>query len=197
LKDLQRRYDLAILMVTHDLEEAFFLGDTVSIVLDGKVRQQGRKRDVYEHPASIEVAEFLGIRNLFHVETKRVVDDALLVYCEDLGTTLRLPPTLKSSSNGASSFAVGIRSEGVEILMPKDLTPDVNTLIEGTIQDTFENGAFLTLIITSTGSSTSLEAALPRIMAMKLGLSKGSSIFLRLPEERLFIIDPGSSSTFR
>ena len=175
LKDLQRRYDLAILMVTHDLEEAFFLGDTVSVILDGKVCQQGTTDYVYEHPASLEVAGFLGIRNLFHVRTERVTGDSLQAYCEDLGATLRLPsPTLKSGSDETSSFVVGIRSEDVTILMPGDLTPHLTNIIEGTIQDTFENGAFLTLIATNRSSSTCVEVAVPRIMAKKLELSRGS-----------------------
>jgi ABC-type sugar transport system ATPase subunit len=189
VRDLQSRYDLAILMVTHDLEEAFFLGDTLSVIIDGRLHQQGSKGDVYEHPASVEVAGFLGIRNLFHVKTERVAGDSLLVHCEDLGTTLRLTPTLKLASNETSSFAVGIRSEDVAILMPGELTPHINNVIEGTLQDTIENGPFLMLIVTSRDSSKCVEAALPRIVAKKLGLSRGSSIFLRLPEESLFLID--------
>jgi len=192
LKDLQRRFELATLMVTHDLEEAFFLGDTVSVILDGKVHQQGRKEDVYEHPASVEVAGFLGIRNLFLGKMERVTGDSLLMYCENLGTTLRLSdPALKSRSLETSSFAVGIRSENVAILMPGELTPHITNIIEGTIQDTFENGAFLTLIVTNRDSSTSVEAVVPRTMAKKLTLSRESSVFLGLPEESLFLIDLG------
>ncbi len=197
VKDLQRRYDLAILMVTHDLEEAFFLGDTISIIIDGRLHQQGSKREVYGRPATVEVAKFLGIGNIFHVETERVVDDSLSVYCERLATTLRLPlPTLKSNSSGTSSFAVGIRSEDVAILMPQELTAQVNNVIEGTVQDTFENGAFLMLIAASGDSSTHVEAALPRTVAEKLALSRGSSVFLRLPEESLFLVDSVPPSIF-
>lgn len=193
LKDLQKRHNLAILMVTHNLEEAFFLGDTVSVILNGRVHQQGRKEDVYKHPASAEVAGFLGIRNLFRVKRERSTDHTLLVYCEDLGATLNLSrPSGKLPSTDASSFAVGIRSDDVAILMPRDLTPHLTNTIQGTIQDTFENGAFLTLTAASRGSSRCLEAALPRIMARKLGLSIGSSVSLRLPEESLFIIEPAS-----
>lgn len=190
LKDLQRRYDLAILMVTHDLEEAFFLGDTVTIVLDGKVCQQGTTAYVYEHPASLEVAGFLGIRNLFPVEAKGGMDDALSVYCGSLGITLRLSaPTLKLNSAGTSSFAVGIRSEDVAILTPGDLTPHAQNVVEGTVQDVFENGAFLMLIATARHSLTSVEAALPRATAKKVGFSRGTPVFIHLPEESLFLID--------
>ncbi|MBI5569066.1 MAG: ATP-binding cassette domain-containing protein [Desulfomonile tiedjei] len=197
LKDLQRRYELAILMVTHDLEEAFFLGDTVSVILEGKLCQQGRKEDVYEHPSSVEVAGFLGIRNLFHVNRASVSADSLLMYCEDLGTTLTLPlSSLKSRSLETSSLALGIRSEEIAVLMPGELTPHVTNIIEGIVRDTFENGAFLTLIATGRGSSTSLETVLPRMVAKKLGLLRGSPVFLRLPEDSLFLVDIDSAGPF-
>jgi ABC-type sugar transport system ATPase subunit len=190
LKDLQRRYDLAMLMVTHDLEEAFFLGDTVTIVLDGKVRQQGKKEDVYERPSSVDVASFLGIRNLFHVRKELVRGDFFQAYCEDLAVTLRVSsPTRNWGSDETSRFVVGIRSEDIAVLVPGEQQFCLTNIIEGTIQDTFESGAFLTLIVEKRGSSICVEAAVPRVMARRMGLSKGESVILRLPEESLFSID--------
>jgi len=191
LKDLQRRYDLSILMVTHDLEEAFFLGDRMTIVLDGKVRQQGTKDQVYKHPASFDVAEFLGIRNLFSVQTEKVTDDAPSVYCRGLRTTLKLSETaLESKLIKTSSFFIGVRSEDVAILLPGELKAHTNNIVTGAVRDTFENGPFLMLIVTNPDCSLSVEAAIPRITAKKLRLSKGSSISLLLPEESLFLIAP-------
>jgi len=201
LKDLQRRYDLALLMVTHDLEEAFFLGDTVTVILEGRVRQQGEKADVYEHPASVDVAKFLGIRNLFNVRTERTADGFLWGYCDDLRATFRLlRPELKLARNETSSFVVGIRPEDVAILDPETSEPCGTNIIEGTVRNTYENGSFLTLIASSNTSSTFVEAVLPRTMAKKLGVSRGSSVLLRLPEESFFLIDsnsPQTSSTAR
>jgi len=201
LKDLQRRYDLALLMVTHDLEEAFFLGDTVTVILEGRVRQQGEKADVYEHPASVDVAKFLGIRNLFNVRTERTADGFLWGYCDDLRATFRLlRPELKLARNETSSFVVGIRPEDVAILDPETSEPCGMNIIEGTVRNTYENGSFLTLIASSNTSSTFVEAVLPRTMAKKLGVSRGSSVLLRLPEESFFLIDsnsPQTSSTAR
>ncbi|MFH0824005.1 MAG: ATP-binding cassette domain-containing protein [Pseudomonadota bacterium] len=190
LKDLQQRYDLAILMVTHDLGEAFFLGDAVSIVLDGRVRRQGKKEDVYEHPGSVDVARFLGIRNFFDVRTERGPGDSHRAYCEELGVTLSVsfPPDM-SCPDETSRFAVGIRSEDITVLMPDEQTSHLNNIVHGTIRDIFENGAFLTLIATGQGSSGCVEAAVPRIAAKRSGLSRGSHVTLRLPEESLFLID--------
>jgi ABC-type sugar transport system ATPase subunit len=195
LKDLQKRYDLAILMVTHDLEEAFFLGDAVTIVLDGKVRQQGSKVDVYEHPANVDVAGFLGISNLFSAKPERVADDFLLARCEDLGVTLRLTfPASASGSLRPLRFVVGIRSEDITVLVPGDQPAPSHNVIGGTVQDTFENGAFLRLFVANRDSSRCVEAAVPRSEAKRLGISKGRAVTLLLPEESLFIIALDSAS---
>jgi len=51
-------------MVTHDLAEAYFLADRVTVLLDGRVVQQGEKSEVYGRPAAPEVARFLGVETL-------------------------------------------------------------------------------------------------------------------------------------
>jgi ABC-type sugar transport system ATPase subunit len=189
LKNLQRRYGLAILMVTHDLEEAFFLGDTISIIIDGRLHQQGSKGDVYGRPATVEVAQFLGIGNLFRGAVESNTRGPFSVYCEDIGATLRLPAhSVTATAAENASLVVGIRSEDVSILMPGDQLPSENNVIHGTIRDVFENGASWTIIATCGPSSTSLEVIVPRGMSRKLNASKGKSVVLRLPEEHVFLI---------
>jgi ABC-type proline/glycine betaine transport system ATPase subunit len=46
LKRLQHQYDLTLLVVTHDLGEAFFLGDSLSVMIGGKINQTGKRRDI-------------------------------------------------------------------------------------------------------------------------------------------------------
>ena len=60
LKNLQRRVGIAFLFVTHDQEEALSLSDRVAIMNKGKLEQAGTPREVYRHPKSRFVAEFLG-----------------------------------------------------------------------------------------------------------------------------------------
>jgi ABC-type sugar transport system ATPase subunit len=189
LKDLQRRYDLAILMVTHDLEEAFFLGDTISIIIDGRLHQQGSKRDVYGRPANVEVAKFLGIGNLFRATVESPTKDSVSVYCKEIGTSLRLPAhSVTSTAAQAASVVVGIRSEHISVLRSREQVPSEINVIEGTIQNVFENGASWTILTTFGRSSTSVEVTVPRGMSRETNPSKGKSVVLRLPEEHLFLI---------
>jgi molybdate transport system ATP-binding protein len=68
LREVQSDFRIPILLVTHDLEESFELGEAMLIVRDGKVVQAGPPKSIADRPANIEVARLLGIFNLFQVE---------------------------------------------------------------------------------------------------------------------------------
>lgn len=65
LKDIVTRYDITIIHVTHNFREASYLADNIAIILDGKILQIGRTDEVLNRPISIEVARFLGFKNIF------------------------------------------------------------------------------------------------------------------------------------
>jgi len=49
--------------VTHDQDEALSLADRIVVLKDGVIRQVGTPNDLYEKPAHIDVADFMGFRN--------------------------------------------------------------------------------------------------------------------------------------
>src|ERR1700710_1116933 len=63
LKRLQRDLGVTSVYVTHDQTEALALSSKIAVMRDGRVRQIGRPRDVYERPGSRFVAEFIGSSN--------------------------------------------------------------------------------------------------------------------------------------
>lgn len=65
LKDIHRRYDVTTIHVTHNFREASYLADKIAIIMDGKIHQVGLADDVLNHPTNIEVAKFLGFKNIF------------------------------------------------------------------------------------------------------------------------------------
>jgi len=193
LKDLQKKYELAMLMVTHDLEEAFFLGDAISIIIDGRLHQQGTKGEIYGRPLSLEVATFLGVGNLFCARIDSVNGDSLSVICEELGVDLNLSPRgIKSAVAEHDEFVVGIRSEDALILKPGEFSPNMNNIIEGTVLEIFETGALCIVIARCGSRSTNIEIGIrPRIWN-GLSLFRGQSVRIHLPEESLFLINPAS-----
>jgi iron(III) transport system ATP-binding protein len=67
LRALVKRLDLTAVYVTHDQEEAFALCDRIAVMSEGRVHQVGAPRELYENPANVFVAKFLGRNNLIRV----------------------------------------------------------------------------------------------------------------------------------
>src|SRR4029434_7925537 len=64
IKNLARKFSIAVLYVTHDQVEAMALADRVAVMSKGKVLQCAPPRELYDRPASREVCEFLGSTNV-------------------------------------------------------------------------------------------------------------------------------------
>jgi len=65
LRELQRRFGITTILVTHDQEEALTMSDSIAVMSAGEVVQTGTPREVYERPRTRFVAEFLGTANVF------------------------------------------------------------------------------------------------------------------------------------
>ncbi|WP_051670017.1 ABC transporter ATP-binding protein [Bryobacter aggregatus] len=63
-------FKVPVLLVTHDLDEAFALADQMVVLLGGRVAQVGLPRDILSQPASAGVANLLGMFNLLPAEIK-------------------------------------------------------------------------------------------------------------------------------
>jgi iron(III) transport system ATP-binding protein len=64
LRDLQQRLGLTTIFVTHDQEEANTVSDRIAVMNDGVVQQVGTPMELYEKPANLFVANFLGTANI-------------------------------------------------------------------------------------------------------------------------------------
>ncbi|RDC73398.1 choline ABC transporter ATP-binding protein [Rhodovulum sp. 12E13] len=73
LLELQGALKRTILFVSHDLDEAFKLGDRIAIMEGGRIVQEGRPRDIYTAPATGYVADFVAHMNPLGVLTARDV----------------------------------------------------------------------------------------------------------------------------
>jgi molybdate transport system ATP-binding protein len=65
MMQLVRQVSLPIVLVTHDLDEACMLADSMCVLHGGKTYQQGTPREILERPNSANVARLVDVRNLF------------------------------------------------------------------------------------------------------------------------------------
>src|SRR5215468_2793861 len=68
LKRLQRELGITTVYVTHDQSEALALSHSIAVMSEGRIRQIGTPRDIYEKPASRFVADFVGTTNFIDGE---------------------------------------------------------------------------------------------------------------------------------
>ena len=64
LKDLQERVGITFIYVTHDQEEALTMSDRIGVMSEARLLQVGTPEEIYEHPTSRFVADFIGEINL-------------------------------------------------------------------------------------------------------------------------------------
>ncbi len=73
LKALQKQVGITFVYVTHDQEEALNMSDRVAVFNQGRLEQIGTPAEIYEHPASPFVADFVGICNVLSADAAEAI----------------------------------------------------------------------------------------------------------------------------
>jgi multiple sugar transport system ATP-binding protein len=134
LKELHQRLKTTSIYVTHDQIEAMTMGDQIVVMKDGRIEQTGSPLELYDRPANMFVAGFIGSPAMnFLPGTLRRSGDAARVELAD-GTQLPAP----AGSTGADGQAVvyGTRPEHLELVAEAGIPTQV-AVVEPTGADTF------------------------------------------------------------
>jgi ABC-type Fe3+/spermidine/putrescine transport system ATPase subunit len=116
LRELVTRLGLTAVYVTHDQEEAFALCDRIAVMVGGQLKQTGRPRELYEQPAEISVASFLGRNNLIkamRLSSSKTSDGEFKTL--EGGHTLRLPVKHEDLAPLNKPVYLAIRPEHVQL----------------------------------------------------------------------------------
>jgi spermidine/putrescine transport system ATP-binding protein len=82
LKRIQRDVNITFIYVTHDQEEALTMSDRIAVMNEGRVEQIGTPEEIYHSPATVFVANFIGIANLLPATLAGVGEDRAVVTLE-------------------------------------------------------------------------------------------------------------------
>lgn len=121
LKRIQREVGITFLCVTHDQGEALSMSDRIAVMNAGAVEQVGTPEDIYQRPASLFVAAFIGTANLLPATAAGRDGDETIV-------ELRAGPRLRAAGSGTPP-AVG--EPCTVMLRPERLRLAVDAQAEG------------------------------------------------------------------
>jgi multiple sugar transport system ATP-binding protein len=118
LSTLHQRLRTTTLYVTHDQTEAMTMGDRVAVMRDGRIQQVDRPQVLYERPANLFVAGFIGSPAMNLVRSRLTREDGA-VYVRLGDTKLRVPDSVlarrpRLRDHVGEELIVGIRPEDIE-----------------------------------------------------------------------------------
>ena len=128
IKALHQRLESTTIYVTHDQVEAMTMADLVVVMNDGRIEQLGPPLELYDHPATVFVADFLGSPAMNLIEGTVAANEAGLVI--DVGNDLTLPLSRGVAVEPGASVVYGLRPEHLRIGEHQPGLPATVTLVE-------------------------------------------------------------------
>jgi multiple sugar transport system ATP-binding protein len=180
LRELHNRIGATTVYVTHDQIEAMAMADKIAVMSGGEIEQLGAPQEIYDRPASMFVADFIGSPPMnflyFRSGLKRGVREVRMN-----GATIAVPAL--HEDRGEGDLALGVRPEHIQF--------DDNSRLRGTVFGAEYLGT--TQIVTVNTAQGQIKARL----SADIGVTPGESIGLSLRPERLSLFDKDSGRAIR
>ncbi|MCC7704710.1 sn-glycerol-3-phosphate ABC transporter ATP-binding protein UgpC [Janthinobacterium sp. GW460P] len=182
IKLLHQRLKATIVYVTHDQIEAMTMGDLIAVMKDGVVQQLGTPQEIYDNPANLFVAGFIGSPSMNFITVKPVIEgNEVFVAIDNAGKSMRLALPFaadKLRSHAGRDVILGVRPEQITDMSSAhgDVGQELGCLIDlveptgpDTLLTTRLNGAAVTC------RTHPREAVLPgQTMQLSFNLSKAA-----------------------
>jgi iron(III) transport system ATP-binding protein len=186
LRELVARLGLTAVYVTHDQEEAYALCDRISVMSRGRILQTGTPRELYEHPAQLSVARFLGRNNLIKGMPLTPSHEAVAKF-----KTLEGGHVLHVTAN--SGVAVPLNKPCTLAVRPEDLLisktqPSSENSLPAVIRESTFLGATTSVLLDVNGLRLSA-------LVLRLDGKSGDSCFVTLPKERITLLGTDDNET--
>lgn len=178
---LQERLGVTTFYVTHDQIEALSMGDRIVVMRDGRIQQVGSPTELYEEPANIYVASFIGSPPMNFLQG-RVEGDRIILPAER--ATLTMDDSARQAVARASALevTVGVRPEHIVFSDQPAATGAFS--VAGSV-DTVEPLGHTTLVRAKTGSNERLNA----LLAGKVRLQEGQAVHATFTPDRVYLFD--------
>ena len=185
---LRQRIDTTFIYVTHDQTEAMTLGDRIVIMRDGWIMQIGTPQEVFDHPANIFVAGFIGMPQMNFFDGELIRDGsayALAVNGAKIALSERMQKALAEKDTPAGNVIVGCRPEHLILKAPG---PDT---MQASVDVSEMMGSEIHLHLSCFGKDVVVRVPTTELDASQRGgLAYGTEVSLTFPEELIHLFNP-------
>lgn len=175
LRRLHQEMHVTTVFVTHDQEEAFEMADQVVVMNQGRIEQTGSPQEVFDHPATSFVMDFLGNVNVFHGRVTAGRLEAGPLNMEYSGYT-------RDEPRNATAY---VRPHELEL----DRQPGQG-LLQATVLQLTPAGSLVRIRLLAEGYGVELNVAMVRERAEQLQLCCGERVSVRPKTARIFMPEP-------
>ena len=192
---LRKRVDTTFVYVTHDQTEAMTLGDRIVVMKDGYIMQVGTPQEVFDTPANLFVAGFIGSPQMNFLKAQ-LTKEANGYSVELLGVKLPLNAeqnaVLSGKGVGSQEIILGVRPEHTAVLFD-----NTENAIECTINVNEMMGSELHLHLTSKNDDKII-VRLPTVDLTKEqrdSLAYGNKLYITFPAKVMQLFDPATEKS--
>ncbi|MBI3821072.1 MAG: sulfate/molybdate ABC transporter ATP-binding protein [Planctomycetes bacterium] len=163
LRRFHKEIGVTTILVTHDQEDAFEVADQVVVMKQGKIEQAGAPQEIFDHPASAFVMDFLGHVNIFH---GRMEHGRAILGVQEVGA-------------GTSFY---VRPHELDI----DRTPGEGALA-ALVHHINPAGSMVRVQLTAVATGAPILVELTRERHTELGLENGQTVYVMPRKVRTFV----------
>jgi spermidine/putrescine transport system ATP-binding protein len=146
LKRIQTELGTTFVYVTHDQDEALAMSDRIAVMNRGQVEQIGGPREIYDHPATAFVADFVGSLNTLELTVDEIVGGFAVMRAAEGDRVVLAAP---QNARVGTTLRVAVRPERVRIAAIGAHAPDGGSLLEGTIAEVVYLGMYTQFHVTT------------------------------------------------
>ena len=136
-----RELGASVLYVTHDQEEALVMSDRIAIFNKGRIEQLGSGEDLYDRPASLFVAEFIGESNIIRGRFERDGGAAGWVVGEPFRCQVGPSSVQRASLDRGMAAGLVIRPHQMRMLASTDPEPPNVSTVDGIVDEALYLGS--------------------------------------------------------
>jgi len=186
LKRIQTELGTTFVYVTHDQEEALTMSDRIGVMCKGIVEQVADPREIYEHPKTTFVADFIGSLNALDFRVDEVANGLAVMR---LGDGQRLVVPVGAGTQAGAHLRMAVRPERIRIEPLNGGAPDEGSRVEGTITELVYLGGLTHFHVDAGSAGRVISHRMDDEVASSL--QPGGRVVLTWPAEHAYVLGGG------